>query len=124
MEELGTLVKEKENTWAKGCKERSKRGTEIYTMSESMADGAKVEEGDKGRLRKTSKRLRTERDEENEARALPEEVQQNLGEAHARASETERRLCQELENYMYSWDREVGSPKQPQRPNLANDAMH
>ena len=75
-----------------------------------MADDAKVEDGDKGRLRKTLKQLRKERDEENEVRALLEEMQQNLDEAHARASETERRLCQELEDYMCSWDREVGRP--------------
>ena len=37
-------------------------------------------------------------------------MQQDLGEAHARASETERRLCQELEEFMYSWDREIGRP--------------
>ena len=52
----------------KSCKESAKRETEIYKMSESMADDAKVEDGDKGRLRKTLKKLRKERDEENEAR--------------------------------------------------------
>ena len=41
---------------------------------------------------------------------LLEEMQQNLDEAHARASETERRLCHELEDYTYSWDREIGRP--------------
>ena len=56
------------------------------------------------------KQLREERDEENEARALLEEMQRNLDEAHARPCETERRLYQELEEYMYSWEREVGGP--------------
>ena len=74
-----------------------------------MADNANVEDGDNRRFRETLKQLRKERDEENEARALLEEMQQNL-EAHARASETERILCLEHEDYMYSWDREVGRP--------------
>ena len=38
------------------------------------------------------KQLRKGRDEENEARALLEEMPQNLDEAHAGASETEQRL--------------------------------
>ena len=62
-------------------------------------------------LRKTLKQLRKERDEENHARALLEEMQQNLDEAHARASETEQRLHRKLEKYMYSWDRESGRPQ-------------
>ena len=56
VEELGTLVKEKKNTWTESCKESSKRETEMYTMSESVADDANVD-GDKGRLRKTLKQL-------------------------------------------------------------------
>ena len=65
VEELGTLVKEKRNTGAKSCKESSKCETEIYIVSERMADDDKVEDCDKGRLRKTLKQLRKERDEEN-----------------------------------------------------------
>ena len=56
-------------------------------MSGSMADDAKAEDGDKGRLRKTLQQLRKDRDEENEARALLKEMQQNFDEAHAGASE-------------------------------------
>ena len=80
-----------------------------------MADDAKVEDGDKGRLRKILKQLRKERDEENEARSLLEEKQQNLDEAHAKASETEQRLYLELEEYMFSWDREFGRTTEPHR---------
>ena len=43
--ELSTFVKEKKNTLAKSCKESSKREAEMYTMSGSMADDAKVEDG-------------------------------------------------------------------------------
>ena len=49
-----------------------------HTMSKSVVDDAKVEVGDKGRLRKTLEQLRKERDEENEVRAFLEEMQQNL----------------------------------------------
>ena len=54
-------------------------------MSESMADDAKVEDVDKGRLRKTLKQLRKEREEENAAQQLLEVMQQHVDEAHARA---------------------------------------
>ena len=78
VEELGTIVKEKKSTLMKSCKESSKRDTEMHTMSESVVGDAKVEDGDKGRLRKTLEQLRKERDEENEVRAFLEEMQQNL----------------------------------------------
>ena len=35
-------------------------------------------------------------------------MQQNVDEAHARASESERSLCKEFEEDMYSRDREIG----------------
>ena len=34
-----------------------------------------------------------------------------MNEAYARASETEQRLCRELEEYTYSWGREFGRPQ-------------
>ena len=43
VEELSTFVKEKKNTWAKSCKESSKRETEMFTLSESMVDDTKVD---------------------------------------------------------------------------------
>ena len=46
------VVKEKK-TWAKSSKECSKRETEIFKMTESLADDSKVEDSDRGRLRKT-----------------------------------------------------------------------
>ena len=85
-----------------------KRNRDIHYVGKY--DDAKVEDGDKGRLRKALKQLRKDRDEEGAARELLEEMQQNVDEAHARASESERRLCQELEEFMYWWDREIGRP--------------
>ena len=43
-------------------------------------------------LKEVLKQLHKERDEEDVARALIEEMQQHLDEAHARACETERKL--------------------------------
>ena len=54
------------------------------------------------------KKLRKEREEENEARTFLEKMQQNLEEAHARASETDRKLCRELGEYIQSWEKELG----------------
>ena len=79
-EDISHNEKEKKNTWHNSCKEGSKRETVIYTLPESMADEATVEDGDRGRLRKTLKQLRKERDEANEALAFLEEMQQNLDE--------------------------------------------
>ena len=58
MHSLGKVVTEMKNTWVKSCMESAIRETEIFKMSESMADDAKVEDGDRGRLRKTLKQLR------------------------------------------------------------------
>ena len=98
----GTGYARDRNIWIKSCKESSVREIEIHTLLGSMIDDAKVGDGDEGNLKKTSKQLRKERDDENEVRALLEKMQQNLDEAHTKASEFERRLCQELEEWTYS----------------------
>ena len=54
------------------------------------------------------KQLLKEENEENDARALLEEMQKNVDEAHAKASETKQRLYRELEDFMYTWDRGSG----------------
>ena len=46
-----------------------------------------------------------------EARAVLEEMQENVDEAHAGGSEAEQRLCREPEVYTYSWDRGSGRPQ-------------
>ena len=65
-----------------------------------MAENANVEDGDKSRLRKALKQLRNDREEETAARELLEE----------QPSESERSLCRELEEFMYSWEREIERP--------------
>ena len=88
MDALDSALQEKKNTWHKSCKESAKRETELYKMLESSTYDAKAEDNARSKLKNTLKQLCKERDAENEARALLEEMQQNLDEAHARASET------------------------------------
>ena len=58
----------KKSTWIKSCKESSKRETEIYAISEGMAEDVKVDDGDKSRLSGALKQLRkdSERKERQE----------------------------------------------------------
>ena len=78
---MGTVVKEKTNTWNKSCRESAQRESELYIMVEQAAIDERQEH--KERIIETSKRKRGE----EEARGLIEEKQRNLDEAQARASE-------------------------------------
>ena len=60
MEELGMVVTDKKSTRVNSCKESAKRETEVFNMVENLADDVKVEDGDRGRVRKTLKQLRKE----------------------------------------------------------------
>ena len=80
-------------------------------MIESSGNDAKAEDGERRRLTRNLKQLRQEEDEEDEARALLENMQQNVDEAHAKASETKRRFYREIEEDLYSLDQEFGRPQ-------------
>ena len=56
-------------------------------------------------LKDVLKELQKEREEEDEARALIEEMQRNLDEAQARASETEWKLGRVLGDYIDSFEK-------------------
>ena len=71
-------------------------------MVELAAIDERQEDKERSMLKDVLKQLREEREEEHEARALNEEMQQNWEEARARASETERKLCRVLEDYIHS----------------------
>ena len=71
-----------------------------------MAEDAKIDDGARSRFRRALQQFRKGREEERAAR----EMQQNGDEAQERPCESERILCRELEEYMYSWDREIGRP--------------
>ena len=84
MDALGSTVKEKTNTWNKSCKDSAKRESELYKMVELAAIDERQEDKERSMLKDVLKQLQKEREEDDEARALIEEMQQNLGEAHAR----------------------------------------
>ena len=69
------------------------------------------------------KQLRKDREEERTARELLEEMQQTVEEAQERASESEWSLCRELEEQMYSWDREIGRPHNLSTKTWKSDAI-
>ena len=81
-----------------------------YLDQELAAIDETQEDKERSRLKDVVKQLRKESEEENQARVLLEEIQQNFDEAHARASETEQELCRELGEYMHSWDQELERP--------------
>ena len=58
------VVTEKKNIWVNSCKMSAKRETEIFKIVESLADDAKVEDGDRGRMRETLKQLRKKKTKE------------------------------------------------------------
>ena len=98
---VGTIVKEKTNTWNKSCKERAKRESESFKM---------IDERQEHKERSMLKDLLLQLQKEREARGLIEEVQRNLDEAQARASENERKLGRVLGEYMYSNEKEMERP--------------
>ena len=97
MDALGSALKEKTHTWNKSRKESAKRETELFKIKEIVANDEKQEDKE-SRLKDTLNKLRKERVEENEARALLQEMQRNLDEAHARSSETERKCAENSGN--------------------------
>ena len=80
-------------------------------MVEIAAIDERQEDKERSMLKDVLKQLREEREEEHEARALNEEMQQNLEVAHARASETARKLCRVLGDYIHSWEQELERPR-------------
>ena len=61
-------------------------------MVELAAIDERQEDKERSMFKDVLKQLEKEREEEDEARALIEEMRQNLEEAQARASETERKM--------------------------------
>ena len=122
MDALGSALKEKTHTWNRTRKEGAKREIVLYKIKEIVANDKQQEDKERRRLKETLNKLRQEREEENEARALLQEMQQNLDEAHARASETERKMCRECGEYTHSWEQELGRPVLHHGQNVADDA--
>ena len=110
MDASESALKEKTHIWNKCCKESVKRESEFYKTMEIAAIDERQEDKERSMLKDTLKKLRKEREDENEAPALLEEMQQNLEEAHARGSENERKLCRELGKHIQSCEKELERP--------------
>ena len=91
------LVKERKAPGSKVCKECSKRETEVFAISDGMAEQAKVDDGVRTRLRKALKQFRKAREEERAAKEHQEEMQENVEKAQERVLESEENLCKELD---------------------------
>ena len=78
-------LKEKSHTWNKSCTDSSKGGGDIL----GLPAGNRRQGGGERGIKELLKQLRKGRKGEDEARALPREMQINLEEAQARASATE-----------------------------------
>ena len=61
-------------------------------------------------IKETLEKLRKEEDEADEARTLLDGMQQSVDEANAKVTGTRRRLYREINEYMHSWDQELGRP--------------
>ena len=81
MDALGSALKEQTHTWNKSCKESVNRESDLYKMLEIAAIDVRQEDTARSVLKDTVQKLRKEREEESEARAPLEEMQQNLEEA-------------------------------------------
>ena len=77
-------------------------------MVEQAAIDERQEHKERSMLKGLPQQLQKEREEEEEARGLIEEMQRNLDEAQARASETEPKLGCVLGEYTYSYEKEMG----------------
>ena len=89
MDAVGTSVKEKSNTWNKGCKENTKRETELFKMVEVAVTDEKQEERERVMIRDLRVELRKRREEEDEARNLIGEMQRNFDDAQNQSGEVE-----------------------------------
>ena len=58
MDKMGLLVKEKNGTRIKRCRERSKRETEVFATSKGTAEAAKIDDGTRTRIKKGLKQIR------------------------------------------------------------------
>ena len=52
-----------------------------------------------------------EEEEAGEARTLLDDMQQNVDEADAKDTEPRSRLYRDINEYMHSWDQELGRPQ-------------
>ena len=109
VEETGYARERKEKHLDEKLQGRFKKRKPRYTLSRKVwlkrRKLTTVPDPDSGELHSNS--VKTGKKKERHEKLL-EEVRQNADEAQERASESERSLCRELEEFMYSWEPEIG----------------
>ena len=108
---MGTIVKEKTNTWNRICKESVERETELYTMVEAEVMDEEQEQQEREMIRELLEQLQKRREEEDEARGLNEEMQRNLDKAQNKSYEVGRKVDRILWEYTEAFDKEQGRPQ-------------
>ena len=79
-------------------------------MIEIVANEEKQEDNERNIIKKTLAQVCEEEGEADEARTLLDDMQQNVDESDAKVTGTRRRLHCEINEYMHSWDQELGRP--------------
>ena len=108
MDAVGTVMKEKLNTWKKSCKESTKREARLFKMVDVAVTDERQEEREREMIRDLLVELRKRKDEEDEARNLIEETQRNLDAAQNKSNEVEQKLNRILLEYIEAFDKERG----------------
>ena len=109
-------LEERSHTWNESCKVSAKREGAMLKLDGGQRNDEKQEDEERHNIDKLLKQLREERKEENEARALLEEMKK-LEEAQARASATEQKVFGRFDEYMRTWTEDRGRPT-TQRPSI------
>ena len=89
---VGTIVKEKTNTWNESFKESVMRESELCKMVEQAVIDERQEHRERSMTKYLLHQLQKRREEKDEARGLIDEAQRNLDEAHTRSCEVERKI--------------------------------
>ena len=79
-------------------------------MVELAAIDERHEDKERNIIKKPLKQRRKDEEEAEEARTLLNDMQQNVDEADAKVTQTTCRLYREINEYMHSWDQELGRP--------------
>ena len=79
-------------------------------MIEIDTKDEKQEDTERNIIKKTLRHIRKKEDDADEARTLLNDMQQNVDEANATVTGIRCRLHREINEYMHSWDQELGRP--------------
>ena len=75
---MASTLKERSHTWNKSCKDIAEKEGDKLKLAEMAANDEKQEDEEKHSINQLLRQLRKERQEEDHARALLEEMQTNL----------------------------------------------